>query len=960
MIKFKKIYKNINMLKINELTFSEIKPEWFSIIDNNKEVIDTILYEKENIGHLCLLKKNLESINKRIHPLISSFFDDWKVKKLLKDINLNEKIDINNWLNDIFDNTEKLEAYIKDVNDWKNDSETKDDKELYLKWFINLNLFSEKEKKNIELDEIISKINEIKNQFIKEYNDLINFINWEAEFNNKQIREIQTYNDLYSCFSSRNQKQKSKDNDIIIENVSKKISLVLSKMFYFNVIKKLYDENKTENISSIIYILIDSLGLYTDKTIYKNEIFKAYIDLPNISDKQIQNVLESYLFTNKLLKNETNENMLYKIFIEKSNLFLWENNIKFNNLFNFIIEQNLEKLESIDAFLKEHYKKFYTEDDLIFIFKNNLENSNIIYKQDNIEQKNISQVQDLIGNWLDISILQNNEIDINIFRELYKDFYYIDLDSKKNKKKSLTIEEVNDFMKDKNAYMKYKEYKILIENSENQIVYLLKWSEEYINISANLDITFDEFKNDLKKFEELNDFSNKKRKIDNILWEKDVWKNIKNYYILLEKFNKLKSKYKTKRKKENQTINEKLENIFKNNSKEEIDLVIYILEKVEISKENTFETLEENINIIIKYKELAQEVLDEGNKDLIYLKDIAKVLNKDKQEEFYKAEFNYLWIEDFLDISESDFKNNLDILLEIFKKLENSNLEFSWEDFQVLENNTKNIRNKLIIINYIIDIAKRYSLSYEENEKLFEGILSEENFDFENYKNKIDILKKNIYKYKVGNWNTEIQNFVLKFLKWDLEEKKFLEKLNNKEEIKIEWNNDFDREIFKVLEEENEEKANKICIKIDIFFNRFFDDFETNKAHSGNNIKMWKSSWGYTSAIRTIFKTLRKTEQETSLEYLERIKILNFHNHYSNTDRIEPKIFNIINYSENIDLWFFDALEKFWTNSILKIKLKHKAKDDKTNKDWTLSWVNDFYNEIFKKNIRFLNNENKI
>jgi hypothetical protein len=190
----------------------------------------------------------------------------------------------------------------------------------------------------------------------------------------------------------------------------------------------------------------------------------------------------------------------------------------------------------------------------------------------------------------------------------------------------------------------------------------------------------------------------------------------------------------------------------------------------------------------------------------------------------------------------------------------------------------------------------------------------------------------------------KIQTFVLEYLKWDIEKNDFLEKISEKEKLEFTPNSDFDKKLCEVLEKKDEKEAQKNVIKIDSFLKWFLEDFMVSTAHSEWQW-FWKSSWTYASIIITIFKTLKINQwEETHLEYLDRIKFLNF-----NTDNIEWKIANINQNSKDENLWFYEALENFWENTILKINLFGIEKKDKANEGGKLTGLNKYYNEVFEK-----------
>jgi len=67
-----------------------------------------------------------------------------------------------------------------------------------------------------------------------------------------------------------------------------------------------------------------------------------------------------------------------------SNYFLDKNKIPYDNLFNYIIKQNEEKLEKIEKFLEKYNKIHSSEENLLFIFQNNLEDFE--FKKDDLNE----------------------------------------------------------------------------------------------------------------------------------------------------------------------------------------------------------------------------------------------------------------------------------------------------------------------------------------------------------------------------------------------------------------------------------------------------------------------------------------------------------------------------------------------------------------------------------------------
>ena len=128
---------------------------------------------------------------------------------------------------------------------------------------------------------------------------------------------------------------------------------------------------------------------------------------------------------------------------------------------------------------------------------------------------------------------------------------------------------------------------------------------------------------------------------------------------------------------------------------------------------------------------------------------------------------------------------------------------------------------------------------------------------------------------------------------------------------------------------------------IDDFFDDFFKEFHSSKTSSTINKWFLKWSWSYTRILNTILKTLKQWNNEDSLDYLNRIKTINFNNFYSdNVDITNSRINNIISKAVDIELPFYEALETFWENVIWKISV-HWIED--------LSKLETYYWEVFNK-----------
>jgi hypothetical protein len=274
------------------------------------------------------------------------------------------------------------------------------------------------------------------------------------------------------------------------------------------------------------------------------------------------------------------------------------------------------------------------------------------------------------------------------------------------------------------------------------------------------------------------------------------------------------------------------------------------------------------------------------------------------------------------------------------------------------DNITDLLSNKKYTFNHfnsIVDWLKLYNkqwINSWEELLLIENILSEW-FDYNIFREKVLFIRILLKNY--NNNNFKINNLIINYIRNNEDNNsELLKEIWENNKIKIKLNNDFDKKIFEILDNKDKDKdiyrtkAQKIIISIDSFLNKFNNTFITNKSHSSAQW-FWKWSWTYTTKIKTILNTLRINNWEDFFDYLERIKFLNFHNYFINTDNLDWTINNIMTNSKNLNLWFFDALENFWENSILQIKLIDASKKDKQNKNNSFSWLEKYYSNTFKK-----------
>ena len=900
-----------------ELTEDFIKKQKEIFIDNLIDVWEVFEFDIEFMK-LCvnkeykeiLIEDNFDElfisiINQQLDEFIEPINSNYKNKKSVKKDDFIENGNKIALINTLFlDNN-------NDVNSWTN--------------FKQISKI-----KKIDIEKLKNRLFIIIESYKDTLNEINEYIFWKNNYLNSSFSsDIPVdYQDLliYSSEENRNQSDEFRNHMSKIPNLYFKI---------YSILEILKDNNNKEN--NIIFLLwffvYEKIDIF--KTInLKKEFLERNIINMNIDDKLYNIFTDSFLFKNKKIEtldiNRIDMFKLYQLILTKPKLFLEYNSIPYNELFNYISKQNTIKLDLIQKFLQNKYRKEYSEKDLIFIFENDLEDFEIT------KVENIPKLLELKNKWINISEFLN--CSIAIFNEVYN-LYLND-----NIKSDAFIILINDEEKIYNIQY-YIEY---IEEMKNNLTFLSINDPQYELFKKESEIDFNDFSKRTINKENIsiskwlyNEFEDKKKKILNLLNKENLDELKEDYYFLIEKIDKIKSKTKDKKlqKKEKEQRNLFVKNFFNKNSIDDIKLIIEILQKVEISSNNTFETLEENINLIIQYKTFAREKINDINPK--FLKELSEYLNKKSQAEFYKIELekqkiDIEYIEEILSIysEDSELKNILHIL---------ENIEEN-DDFILLITENKISNTKLNIVNNLLSLFNASNIDYNFQIEIIENILENKDFNYNKYKDKINFIRQKTLLFKIENWNSDIKTLIINYLNDKINNFDIEKQLKTFNKIEVNLNNDFDKKIFEVLEEDNENESKFLSEKIDHFLNNIIQDFNPSTSHS-TDIHFNKWNWNYTNLIRRkIFRKLKKLNHESNLEHLNRIKILNFNNFFVWADNLWWDMENIISSSKNISLWFYEALENFWINTISNIVLKW-------NKFLTLS---EYYSKVFEKHKKIL------
>ena len=786
--------------------------------------------------------------------------------------------------------------------------------------------------KKINITKIKNNIIDILKLYQYKVKEIEKYIIWKNTYlNSSHYSDIPNdYQDMLIYSSEQNKVQSAE--------FKNHLSKVLNLYFKINSLLEILNNNNNNNNIDylLIFLIYKRINVFTNINI-KKEFLETNILYAKISEKTYYILIESFLFKNTKIENieleKSTKSKIYQIIISKENLFLWEDKIKYEKLFNYIIEQDEEKLKKIEFFLNKYFKKEYIEEDLLFIFENNLEELELITKQDNVE--NIYKLKKLYEKWIEINKLSYTKNFIYIY-ELFNT-------------EKINLELFYELINDDNNHNRYLSFRNNLLSLEKYLIYFKEDDSEYIALRKAKLQTFEEYKNNNYKFDiDFKDIEEKTKKIDNILWEDNILDYIDDYKILLEKISIIKTKTKDKKeqKKEKDEKNNFIKDYFKKYSEDEINLISKILRKIKISSNNTFDSLKANINIIIKYKTLAEEKIEDENFNPEFLKDISSYLNEEKQEEFYRLEFERLWIDEktisvFLTSTNSTIYLNL-ILNILNKDYWNENLKEISDLFVSYKYSEKKLKSILNTLNLI----KKYNFNFEDIYEIIFNTSEDTEFNYNDYNEKLEFIRNETSKYKTGNWNTDIRILVLKYLKLEINKEDFLENIWEFEEKNITLNNSFDKKVFKSIQDKNNEESEHLAENIEDFFDNFFEKFHSSHTSSTKN-NFWIWSWSYTRRLNTILKTLKQWNNEKSIDYLNRIKIINFKFFYSDDiDITNNRINNIIWKAKNIELPFYEALESFWENVIWNINIHWKE---------DLTKLKSYYSEVFQKYKYILN-----
>lgn len=662
--------------------------------------------------------------------------------------------------------------------------------------------------------------------------------------------------------------------------IDKTNSQRLLKIFFIRHCIIAFFESEKDDFSLIWKILLISLKK-------ELKILKTNWSLSNTENKIIKYIIWKDIW-NKLLaeyKNsffhDTRENNLdikkrkniLLICFTSSNYFLDKNKIPYDNLFNYIIKQNEEKLEKIEKFLEKYNKIHSSEENLLFIFQNNLEDFE--FKKDDLNE--------------DIIFVEKLIIDYKL-----KSDYICSLDRK-----------TFDILKESGNIISF-----ILENKENWIKKFLKYKSEkewlkedkkYIHSSSLF-------------FQKINDLI-EQADIENFFEKYDTLYNDENFTATLN-FNK---------------------KVLKTNPKDKIGLLnsfYELFEKIEddIKKaliEEIFSQSWENISFIYEILISSKWILDNSSFNYTSLTwNIHKIIQQKSLFESVKSpqeifDWIKLCIEDWENTQEKKDDKNSQIhkyFIELYwekwdnflkqKKLSPQEIEQLNHIWEIIKEIYKPILLQHIQENKQINLRWLYSLlSFFSNFWIIHFNNFEKIIDFTNenkIQENINHLYKNFSKYNIVNGGREeFKWVVLKYIK-NNNQKIINDYLEKEKPQEIEIKNNYDAQLLEILKKWNEKEINELWQKIEKMINSLISLFNPRRTSSMKNNKTGRWSWTFTEIIDNYFiRRLKKEENESYLDYIERIYIfswLNINNFYNKTDLDREKQL-VVESIEKKSLW---------------------------------------------------------
>lgn len=672
------------------------------------------------------------------------------------------------------------------------------------------------------------------------------------------------------------------------------------------------------NYLDMLYILLIKTNLFIEKwTFVENDVKKLGLNIinskfwVNISDKNLTTFNRSKVKYEIISLEWEKQIYIWKIVLNNLNFFNWEEKIRFEKLYNYLLTLEKSDIERINSLLLSKKINNYVEDEVLFLISNNLENldflnNNVLFKY----------LYELHLNWVNITLIKSIDTDsITYLKNTFsEDFEFISTFLKDCDEKNIDFVERqknNDFL----------------SKIKNDLFFLNKKSVYYKEIVEILnsnfwELDFIDLEKSIKKIYKKNSLLNIILKNKSRIWNR----NIHVFMGILNDFSNIFSDY------SEQEIDIFIDYLFKGNSLEDLTFIKDILNSISIENNLKLEEFQNYVTLMLKKKSFTKALLLFDND--FSLNDLVFKLSYNNELDYYKGNIIKVFWDNF-DLWTNTVR--LDIILKVWKLL---NIDDKETFILLLDDklSTEAIKNLYRILTFL----DRYELNHWIFEKIIWISLDENKIDFlfskfksvtfDNIENKQVLLDKVLI--FIEYWDESVINNYLNELKV----------IN-----KIEFNNVLDKELFSLINWWDLEKIQNISKSIQELLEEILLKFNPNILSSTINDKTWSASGWYSKAFNHYFiRELEKRDSENDIEYLNRIKIVNWKSlldidSFSNYRRV----INIINCAKDKNYPFFEALIKF--SEIIE-KLWESWKRD-------LVYLNNYYKNLLEDLLKLLSDK---
>lgn len=578
-----------------------------------------------------------------------------------------------------------------------------------------------------------------------------------------------------------------------------------------------------------------------------------------------------------------------------------------------LIEKEVSKKNDFIRFnelFKEKFSKNISKDEIKFLIKNNFINPELLKKEINLKIIYLACTK-YNFNLEDINKLQSDKIE-----KLNKSLLNIE-DCAKYLIYSLEEKNIDELIS----------MKRIQKNIENDLIFLEKDSIWYKELKDLLNNSWDIKLDILTK--KINDIYSKHWIIDIINKNKLlIWdKSPKEY---LEHISFIKSlKIKSENKKDRDDFIKKLFSC----NEEIVDFYINVLFKKDISKNISYQLLNNSLSAITKKSHLIKYMQNDSTDDLDSF--INSELNFSEKKIMENEISNYVSDNDLIEIVCELWEERYRIIRKIFHILDNE------EDISTFILAIDSNISEIQLNNFfkIISFIKWHQIKIDLN-NLFE--INIINKKLEILETKFNDINCDLINQNINEFNT---NFIEYIKTWDDEFiNKYFIKIN---EIKKEdyIKNDIDKNINEIIESNNEDNIKELSENIDKYISLVLHNFSSWKV-SSTRTNNWRWSGSYTRKLDNFLQIIHKRKDETNLEHLNRIQFINWYQIYNNdeNDIRKSRLKNILNIIENKKMWLYEALLEF-SNIISKIWVSD-------NED--LSNIKKVYDEELKQNLSLI------